>query len=441
MKKYLGLFIFILAIVPISLIVNGCGQTKISLNKVDMGFSIENLSVDFTGLAHKPEFYVKYQDVSLTAEEDYIYEFSNNINAGTAKLEITGMGDFEGKKTLEFVINPIEITATDVTVATQSLQFSGFEHKPNISVTKVLNPEVNTAKTTLIKDWDYTVAYEDNIMAGTAEIIITAKGNYFGEITKEFEITPLSLTDASIVMDSQSIVFTGSEIEPNLDVYYNQAKLTKYLDYNVELSNNINVGTAEIKVTGIGNYEGQKAATFEITKAQANRLNIGLIEDTEFEYTGSEIRPEITEVKLADYVLLAEEYSIEYVNNVNVVYSGQDIVSSAYVLITCSGDNFEGTHKVYYKIIPRDIPQEIDGAGVIALTHVSLESLTYNYTGSEIQPKVEAVYNGITLAENQDYSLSYENNIEVGTGSVKIKFAGNYKGEMTLNFQIAEVAE
>lgn len=45
---------------------------------------------------------------------------------------------------------------------------------------------------------DYTVAYKNNVNAGTASVIVTGKGNYGGTATETFNITQLSLSSASI---------------------------------------------------------------------------------------------------------------------------------------------------------------------------------------------------------------------------------------------------
>jgi len=47
---------------------------------------------------------------------------------------------------------------------------------------------------------------------------------------------------------------TGAAITPSLNLTYNGTSLVKDTDYTVSFSNNINVGTASVSITGIGNY-------------------------------------------------------------------------------------------------------------------------------------------------------------------------------------------
>ncbi len=60
-----------------------------------------------------------------------------------------------------------------------------------------------------------------------------------------------------------------------------------------------------------------------------------------------------------------------------------------------------------------------------------------SYTGSPIEPKPAVTYEGATLVEGTDYTLSYANNIDEGTNAtVIITGIGNYTGAKSVNFEI-----
>ena len=63
------------------------------------------------------------------------------------------------------------------------------------------------------------------------------------------------------------------------------------------------------------------------------------------------------------------------------------------------------------------------------------------YTGSPLEPKVTVQYDGNTLVNGRDYSLQYQNNTEVGSGSVTITGQGDYVGSITKNFVIKEAEQ
>ena len=141
----------------------------------------------YTGKEWKPEVAVSFNDAALTADTDYTVSYENNINAGTAKIIITGIGDhFTGSTEKTFTINSAEI--------------SGCTFAPIADVTyntKAHTPEVTVAISgrTLEADKDYTVSYsEDCINAGTATVTVTGKGNFTGTASKTFTINKAGLT-------------------------------------------------------------------------------------------------------------------------------------------------------------------------------------------------------------------------------------------------------
>jgi len=58
------------------------------------------------------------------------------------------------------------------------------------------------------------------------------------------------------------------------------------------------------------------------------------------------------------------------------------------------------------------------------------------YTGTEQRPGVRIVYQGKTLQEGTDYTLTFENNINIGTAVVKITGKGAYEGTVQKEFLI-----
>lgn len=140
----------------------------------------------YTGKEWKPEVAVSFNVAALTADTDYTVSYENNINAGTAKIIITGIGDhFTGSTEKTFTINSAEISGctfapiADVTYNTKA-------HTPEVTVM------FNGSKLT---DADYTVSYsEDCINAGTVTVTVTGKGNFTGTASKTFTINKAGLT-------------------------------------------------------------------------------------------------------------------------------------------------------------------------------------------------------------------------------------------------------
>lgn len=61
---------------------------------------------------------------------------------------------------------------------------------------------------------------------------------------------------------------------------------------------------------------------------------------------------------------------------------------------------------------------------------------SYTYTGKELKPTPTVKYGNTNLNQNVDYSVSYKNNIKVGTASMIVTGKGFYTGSFTQNFKI-----
>ena len=61
-------------------------------------------SQSYTGKAVTPQPKVTWQGVTLAAGTDYAVSYANNVNAGTAKMTISGKGNFTGTKSVNFSI-------------------------------------------------------------------------------------------------------------------------------------------------------------------------------------------------------------------------------------------------------------------------------------------------------------------------------------------------
>ena len=76
------------------------------------------------------------------------------------------------------------------------------------------------------------------------------------------------LANATVKLAASSYTYTGKAFTPAVTVVSNGGvTLTQGTDYTVAYANNVNAGKATVTVTGIGNYNGTNAATFQIAPA------------------------------------------------------------------------------------------------------------------------------------------------------------------------------
>ena len=135
-------------------------------------------------------------------------------------------------------------------------------------------------------------------------------------------------------------------------------------------------------------------------------------------YTGSSIEPSVTVTLNGKTLKLNEDYTLTYSNNVNV--------GTATITINGIG-NYTGSKKINFNIVPKKLD-------ISSATVNSIDSQTY--TGFSIEPSVTVTLNGKTLKLNEDYTLTYSNNVNVGTATITINGIGNYTGSKKINFNI-----
>ena len=95
-------------------------------------------------------------------------------------------------------------------------------------------------------------------------VIITGQNYYEGTIVRTFQITPADISDVYVWLEYTITNYDNTEKRPYVQLDYGRYILGT--DYEVEYSNNINIGTANVTIKGIGNYKGTIQKTFEITQ-------------------------------------------------------------------------------------------------------------------------------------------------------------------------------
>ena len=231
-------------------------------------------SYTYTGEAIEPVVSVRVVDVNhpdgfIASEEDYEVAYSNNVAPGEGAVTVTGVGLCKGSVSESFQIKPASIATASVEAAGQT--YTGSALKPV--------PTVKLGGKTLTEGTDYTVAYSNNVKAGTATITITGKGGYTGTATGTFVIARASIAKAKIGGVTAK-TYTGLAVtQPLLKVTLDGKDLKAGTDYTVSYANNVKVSTATVIVTGAGSYVGSVAATFKIvakpTWSGASRLPVG----------------------------------------------------------------------------------------------------------------------------------------------------------------------
>lgn len=273
---------------------------------------------------------------TLKAGTDYTVSYKNNVNAGTASIVYTGKGNYTGTYTKTFTINkatpkytvPTGLTAKYGSKLSSVALPSGFVWKSpattvgtigthtyaatytpsdtaNYKTVSSVSITVNVVANTLTKSMfsvdtsastytgrsitktikstsgltsgvSYTVAYKNNVNAGTATITITGKGNYSGTLTYTFAInkaaSSVSLAKKAVTYNGKAQAYAGYASKSGSSgavsyAYYSDAACTKVL----ATSSVKNAGVYYVKATVAAdtNYNAATSAavTFTIDKA------------------------------------------------------------------------------------------------------------------------------------------------------------------------------
>ena len=296
----------------------------------------------------------------------------------------------------------------------------------------------------LEKGTDYTVSYENTDKPGKAKVTFTGINGYEGySLSYTYTILPNSFTiDESL----PACRWKGTGKEHKVDLtgkvtHWNPYKgekttLVEGKDYRLEYSDNTEIGTAKVKVIGLGDYEGyEKILSFEIKAPhgwngfQAN-YNGDVYKDGDnlgnFDWEKDGVRPEIHVSCIDDPdcegIENGKDYSITYVNDKKL--------GKASIVIKSLVNGVNKTTTVHYTISPRKMIVR-DGNYEVLNNQDSLG--TYKWTGKEVRPDLSDIKiqneNGFDLTEGTDYKIEYPDDmISDGEKTVKVVGLGDYEG-------------
>ena len=336
---------------------------------------------------------------------------------------------------------------------------------------------------------DFEVYYENNVERGQGTVVLKGIGIHSGkECRKKFAIEPKALT-ASMIGTVADTIYSGSAQTPSPVVVDAERGVTLVLgkDYKLSYSNNKNVGTASVTVTGMGNYSDSVSRNFLISQRSISDATITL--GSALVYNGKSQTQTISGVKVdgldVSYTVVGnsateagiytmtltgtgnfigtvtKQYSIGKCNisgadvtlgsaltyngksqsqtissvkvgDLNVTYNviGNSAIEAGVHTMTLTGTgNFAGTATKQFVIVPKVLVVSMVGAA---------SDVVYNGSAFTPSPFVVDAERGVTLVSDMDYTLSYSNNKNVGTATVTVTGIGNYSGSVSKTFTIAK---
>lgn len=248
-------------------------------------------SVTYNTKAHTPDVTVTFNGSPLEAGKDYDVAYTNNINAGTATVTVTGKGNFTGTASKNFAIAQAYLSVENQTVTHFRTETDAKSYA--VPADMFLADEKETGFTITVTDYDgdeiFTTApavngtnvnYQLNGTVGTAFVEVKVRPDSSNYVNASFKLTFVvndkENVSGSISFPDGSAVYTGTGIK------YENATISGYsgtlrYGYTPNASTGASLDASGLPLT-VGTYTvavtfnsdasfGYKTATFTITKA------------------------------------------------------------------------------------------------------------------------------------------------------------------------------
>lgn len=419
------------------------------------GYDIRNLysGYNWTGKEVKPDVLIRCADCNKELKEgtDYKLEYKNNVNVGTATVKVVGMGAYKGvDQTANFEIeedcgwNGIKYYNDTYQNGDHigSLEWSEWRYNKK---TPYISIACNHCGKELENGKDYTITFSNTDHPGEGTAKVVGLNEYAGhELSFTYTLKPKDLKAESYYNgdDLGTYKWTGKEVKPDIGKIYVQdiygsvvdTEAVEGKDYQLEYSNNIEEGTATVKVVGIGDAKGTVLTyTYHIEKQHGwNGFSVTGHKDGDdlgaYEWTGNDVEPELnlTCNHCGNELYQGSDYELEYTG---------DRTEPGKVTVKVIGTrDYEGwTQSFTYTIKNKTFSFE---------DHKDGEDLgAAEYTGSEVRYPISNVTDktGKVLSEGTDYKLVYSDNTKPGTAKVEIIGSGIYTGcDLTFTYTIVD---
>ncbi|MDO4458719.1 MAG: hypothetical protein Q4C42_01335 [Clostridia bacterium] len=260
-----------------------CGETIVAREEIPMltktDFSAADIelgytSTTYTGTEKEPTVTVSVNGEIINSDA-YKVVYSNNINAGSAKVTITAEeGNFPicGSAEISFTINKATPEVTAPTAKT--LTYTG-------SVQKLINAGATTGGTLKysLDGETYSGDIPGGTGAGTYRVYYMVDGgdNYkstsYVDTPVIVTINPKFISAYTAILSTTSYTYNGSAKKPTVTVKNSSGAVLSSKNYKVTYVNNINAGSSSsankptVIITGDGNYSGTIKKYFTIKKA------------------------------------------------------------------------------------------------------------------------------------------------------------------------------
>ena len=250
-------------------------RTAVNMSEVTCINSNSFLETEFVKGGCTPHPVLTHDGYTLRAGTDYTVSYKNNKKTGTtAKLVVSGKGNFKGKKEISFTVSQKDITK--VSMYTPNVPYTGrankYQTKPILTDSDGTRLKANTDYTLTFTEGSATLDKRSNPPKNAVITVhVKGKGNYCGERTDTYTLSGTSFNAAKITINNKdytgkAVTITEEDIKSaTIKVAGTTSQLTYGVDFEaVSYSKNVKKGTATVVLCGKGKYSGEKTFKFKI---------------------------------------------------------------------------------------------------------------------------------------------------------------------------------
>jgi len=381
---------------------------------------------EYTGAAHAPEPTVHDGDTLLVKDTHYTLAHTDNTNAVTATVTVTGIGNYTGAQGSEFEIEAKTLVVTPT--ADQSKTFGAADPAYAYGHAGAVAGETPAFAGALSRASGEDVGTYA-IQAGT---LVLADNTPFLAANYELAVTD-TVTFAVTAKDAATFTvgtvgpfeYTGAAHTPEPTVHDGTTLLVKDTHYTLAHADNTNAVTATVTVTGIGNYTGTQDEEFEIDQktltvtpdtGQSKTFgaadpayaygHAGAVAGETPAFAGALSRPPGEDI--GTYAIQAGDLALA---------DNTPFLAANYQLAVTDTVTFAVTAK---------------GAATFTVGAVG----PFEYTGATHAPEPTAHDGTTLLVKDTHYTLAHTDNTNAGTATVTVTGIGNYAGAQDKTFGI-----
>ena len=235
---------------------------------VTAAVSVEPTSYTYTGEAIVPTTVTVKDGTTVIPASEYTVAYTDNTNVGTATVTVSDRagGNYVVSGTATFTITKAALSGVSVSLI--GWTYGDTAKTPTVSGNLGNANVTYQYKAADAADETYTNVVPTNAGTYTVKATVAESANYAAATaTRNFTIVPKAISKATVENIGEQ-EFTGRTITPTVTVKDGTVVLTD-ADYSVAYANNIDAGTANVTITGKGNYTGSTSVKFTIAQAAA----------------------------------------------------------------------------------------------------------------------------------------------------------------------------